>query len=218
MHSLRKEMERGTGRKNSVMGVAEGGMSSLSFSVPISTDVRELYLIVYFVQTILGHKCANEIRKKKKAKKQKVSASIESSSHLIAQATNDGNQLELWKIMYEKGPPEGRLQAVVELLKFSGKPAPPIHSEPENASNDQSSNGDEPPRRTSSSTSSSMISSMSTKTGYTSIHGSHSSQQVNTMPGTLALYLSRKSCAIVSQLRIKRFPIFRTQPKSILTL
>jgi hypothetical protein len=56
-------MERGTGRDNSVMGATEGGMSSLSFSVPILTDIQKLYLIVYFVQTILGHKSANEIRK-----------------------------------------------------------------------------------------------------------------------------------------------------------
>jgi hypothetical protein len=53
------------------------------------------------------------------------------SSHLIAQAINDGNQLELWKFLYEKCPSEGRLQAVAELLKFSRKPAPPIDSETE---------------------------------------------------------------------------------------
>jgi hypothetical protein len=176
---LGKEMERGTGRDNSVMGATEGGLSSLSFSIPILTDIQELYLIVYFVQTIRGHKSANEIGKKKRAKKQKVSSSIESSSHLIAQAINDGNQLELWKFLYEKGPPEGRLQAVAELLKFSRKPAPPIDSETEYDSDDQSSNGDEPPRRTSSSTSSSMNSSLSTENGYTSRHGSHSSHQVN---------------------------------------
>jgi hypothetical protein len=158
MHFLGKEMERGTGGDNSVMGATEGCMSSLSFSVPILADIQEFYLIVYFVQTILGHKSANEIRKKKRAKKQKVSSSIESSSHLIAQAINDGNQLELWKFLYEKGPLEGRLQAVAELLKFPRKPAPPIDSETEYNSDDQSSNGGEPPRRTS--TSSSMNSSL----------------------------------------------------------
>jgi hypothetical protein len=38
--------KRGTGRDNSEMGATEGGMSYLSFSVPISTDIQELYLIV----------------------------------------------------------------------------------------------------------------------------------------------------------------------------
>jgi hypothetical protein len=56
MHSLIKEMERGIGRDNSVMGAMEGGMSSLSFSVPILTDIQELYLIAHFVQTILSHR------------------------------------------------------------------------------------------------------------------------------------------------------------------
>jgi hypothetical protein len=109
----------------------------------------------------------------KRAKKQKVSSSIESSSHLIRQAINNGNQVELWKFTYKNATPEGRLQAIAELFKFSRKPAPSIDPETDNDSDDESSSGNEPPRCTSSSTSSSINSSLSTDT---SRNGSHSSQ------------------------------------------
>ena len=91
-----------------------------------------------FTTTKKGHKIANEIRTKKRSKKQKVVSRMGSSSNLIAKAINHGNKLDLLKFLYEKG------------MKLTEIPAPHIASEEENDSDDLSPNDDEPPRHASS--------------------------------------------------------------------